>query len=370
MTYMRAKSVWALSGLLFATVTWTGCNQQAPPPAPPSVTVSRPATESVGDFIDLTGTVGASKSVDLMARVTGYLQSVNFQDGASVETGQLLFVIEPEPYEQQLKLALAALVMAQAEYDRQLELNKQNATSVANVEKWLSQRDQADAQVELAKLNLSYTHITAPFGGRMSARQFDPGNLVGPSGKARLATIEELTPIYVNFNLNERDGLRIRELIRQQGKDPRSGVGKAPVLVGLQTEDDFPHEGTLDFVDLGVAASSGTIQMRAVFKNADLKLFPGLFARVRIPLGTPQPLLVVPDSAVGNDPEGDYVLVTDASNIVVRRAVVKGPLVKTGCAIRSGLAAEDRVIVNGLLRAKPGMTVLPITETAAPSPAR
>lgn len=352
--------------MLAVAAGWTGCTQQAPKPVPPTVTVSQPTQDKVADCIDLTGTVAASKNVDLVARVTGYLQAVKFKDGAEVEPGDLLFIIEPEPYEQQLKLAQAALVMAQAEYDRQVELSKEDATSVANVEKWLSQRDQAAAQVELAKLNLSYTRITAPFRGRMSARQFDPGNLVGAGGNNKLASIAQWSPIYVNFNVNERDIMRLRDRAVERGEDPRASIGTAPVYVGIPSENGYPHEGTLDFVDTEVGVSSGTVQMRGIFTNSDRALFPGLFVQVRIPLTEPRPVLVVPNSAIGNDQEGDYVLVTDAHNVVARRAVVKGPLTRNGCAIRSGLTPEDRVIVNGLLRARPGAEVTPVAGGEAP----
>jgi RND family efflux transporter MFP subunit len=297
--------------------------------------------------------------VDLVARVTGYLESVNFEDGAFVKEGQLLFVIEPEPYKQQLALTEAALARAKSEYERQVSLIASNATSRANVEKWLSERDQAAAQVELAKLNLGYTRVSAPFSGRMGRR------LVGPSVNTKLATLEQLSPIYVYFSLNERDALQAAAVMRQRGVDPRGG--KAPVLVGLQNQQGYPQEGTLDFVDTGVSTSAGTVQLRATFDNADRVLIPGAFARVRIPLGAAQPMLVVPASAIGNDQEGDYMLVAEAGDVVARRGVVKGPLTATGCAIRSGLTAADRVIVNGMTRAKPGDKVTPMTGSAGQS---
>jgi RND family efflux transporter MFP subunit len=365
---MKLKFTLLSACVLAAAVLLSGCGRKTAPPAAPMVNVSRPALEQVTNYIDLTGSVTASQTVDLVARVSGYLQSVNFQDGAFVEQGQL-FVIEPEPYEQQLKLAQAALLQAQSEYDRQTALMKENATSAANVEKWLSQRDQAAAQVELAKLNLGYTRITAPFSGRIGRHLMDPGNMVGATGITKLATLDQIEPIYVYFNLNERDALRIRTAMRELGITPGSRVGKAPVLVGLQNEDGYSHQGTLDFVDNNVSASSGTVLMRAVLPNADMALFPGLFARVRIPLGKPKPMLVVPNCAIGNDQEGDYVLVADAGNIVARRAVVKGPLLDGRCAIISGLVPTDRVIVNGLMRAKPGAKVTPMEETPA-TPAR
>ena len=245
--------------------------------APPAVTVSQPSQQEVTDYVELTGTVTPSRSVDLVARVTGYLESVNFEDGAMVKEGQLLFVIEPETYEQHLALAQAALERAQSEYDRQRGLIESNATSVANVENWLSERDQAAAQVELAKLNLGYTRVSAPFSGRIGRHLVDPGNLVGPSVNTKLATLDQLEPIYVYFNLNERDALQAAAIMRQRGLEPRENVGKAPVFVGLQNQEGYPQEGTLDFVDTGISTSSGTIQMRGIFDNKDHALVRGRF---------------------------------------------------------------------------------------------
>ena len=334
---------------------------------PPSVTIGHPTSQPITEYLDLTGTLAASKSVDLMARVTGYLESVNFKDGDFVEAGQLLFVIEPASYEQQVALNQAQLAQAQSEYDRQQGLVKDKATSTSNleVEKQLSQRDQAQAQVELAKINLGYTRVTAPFAGRIGRRQVDPGNLVGASGATKLATLEQLVPIYVNFSLNERDALEMRERMRQMGLAPKSAVGKAPVLVGLSNEKDYPHKGLLDFTDNDISGSTGTIAMRAIFANEDKALFPGLFARVRIPMGNPQPMLVIPNSAIGNDQQGDYVFIVDANNVVARRTIVKGPLTPDGCAVRSGLTGADRVVVNGLLNARPGEKVTPMESSAA-----
>jgi RND family efflux transporter MFP subunit len=193
---LGSKTACALLGLLALLSLSSGCRKHVEKPNPlPVVTVSRPVSRPVTEYLELTGTVGASQSVDLVARVSGYLESVNFEDGAYVEAGQLLFVIEREPYKQQLALNEAALVQAQSEYDRQQDLIKQNATSTANVEKWRSTRDQAQAQVELAKINLGYTRVTAPFAGRIGRRQVDPGNLVGAGGATKLATLEQLRPI-------------------------------------------------------------------------------------------------------------------------------------------------------------------------------
>ena len=348
----------------------SACRRKAPASASatPAVTVQAPRSEPVIEYLQLTGTVAASKSVNLVARVPGYLESVNFKDGAVVPEGELLFVIEKPPYEAQVELNKAALTRAQLELDRQQSMMKENATAETTVENWVSQRDQAKAQLELSQINLGYTEVRAPFEGRLGARQVDPGNLVGSSGPTVLATIEQLHPIYVNFNLNERDALHLRQEMRRLKIELGSNIGKAPVEVGLQNEQGYPHVGVLDFADNALSTSTGTIALRGLFKNEDTTLFPGLFARVRIPLGDPRPMLVIPPSAVGNDQQGDFVYVVNPSDVVERRAIVKGPLTESGLAIRSGVAAGDRVIVNGLLNARVGEKVAPTTAPAESTP--
>ena len=349
--------VWALVCAVILTPL-IGCKRHVEVAAPlPSVTIQHPVSQPVTEYLELTGTIAASKSVDLVARITGFLESVNFKDGDFVESNQLLFVIETEPYQQQVALNEAGLVQAQSEYDRQEALMKENATSTSNLEKWRSSRDQAKAQVELAKINLGYTRITAPFAGRIGRRQVDPGNLVGAGGATKLATLEQLRPIYANFNLNERDALHMRERLREAGLEPKAAVGKAPVLIGLSNEKGYPHKGVLDFTDNDISSSTGTIALRAIFDNDDRYLFPGLFVRVRIPLGEPRPALVVPASAIGSDQQGDYVFVVESNDVVARRSIEKGPLTIDGCVIKTGLTATDRVVVNGVLNARPGEKV-------------
>lgn len=345
----------------------TGCRESTEPTKapPPPVTVQHPVQKPVTEYLDLTGSVAPSKTVQLVARVSGFLDSVNFADGTYVESNQVLFVIEPEQYEQQVLLNQANLAQNQEEYERQLGMMKQQATSKSNVEKWLSTRDQAQAQLELAKINLGYTQVKAPFAGRIGARQVDPGNLVGASSATVLATVDQLTPIYVNFSLNERDALHLHEEMMRLGMPVKSSVGKTPVFIGLHTEKGYPHEGVLDFVDNEVSTSTGTIALRAVLKNEDKALFPGLFARVRIPMGEPKPMLVIPNTAISNDQQGDYVYVVGTGDVVARRSIERGPLTPDGCAVRTGLTAQDWVIVNGLLNARPGEKVSPTVGNAA-----
>jgi RND family efflux transporter MFP subunit len=359
---------YSIIGVCVLVAVTVGCRRHAETSAPPplSVTIMHPVEKPVTENLDLTGTVAASLSVNLVARISGYLESVNFKDGDFVEKDQLLFVIEPKPYEEQVALNEATLIQAQAEYDRQVKLFNQKDISKSDLDKQLSLRDQAQTQVDIAKINLGYTRVTAPFAGRIGRRQVDPGNLVGVGSATTIAKLEQMTPIYVNFNLNERDALHLREMMQKAGIALKSPVGKAPILVGLNNEEGYPHEGILDFADNEISASTGTIALRAIFENKDKALFPGLFARVRIPLGQPQPMLVIPNSAIGNDQEGDYVFVVEANDIVARRSIVKGSLTPDGRAIRSGLTPTDRVVVNGLLNARPGTKVLPIESNIQP----
>jgi RND family efflux transporter MFP subunit len=350
----------ALLPALSASALLCGCgksNQYQPPP-PPAVTVSKPLRLPVTDYLQATGSVAASRTVDLVARVEGYLRTIAFTDGSPVKAGQLLFVIEPEPYQAKLASQQAQLLNAQSEYDRQLRMIKENATSQANVEKWRSQRDQAAAAVELAKINLSYTRITAPFAGRIGRHLIDTGNLVGGAGAAtKLATIEQVDPAWVYFSVNERDVLRVRAAALAQGEPINGQVPRIAVGVGLQTEDGYPHAGTLDFAGTGIDTGSGTLQVRAVVPNGQRVLLPGLFARLRIPLSEPTPRLMVPDRVVGYDQVGSYVLVVSADHRVMQQRIETGPLQDGLRAVLSGLEPDSEVIVDGLQRAVPGDAV-------------
>ena len=357
--------------LAAALATLCGCshgNHYQPPPAP-AVTVARPLSLPVTDYLEATGSVAASKTVDLVARVEGYLRSVDFKDGSLVKAGELLFVIEPEPYQAKLASQQAQLANAQSEYDRQLRMIKENATSQANVEKWRSQRDQAAAAVTLAKINLGYTRITAPFAGRIDRHLVDPGNLVGSTGTAtKLATLEQIDPAFVYFSVNERDVLRVRAAARAQGHPINAEVPAIPVTLGLQTEQGYPHEGVLDFAGTGLDTGSGTLQLRAVVPNLQRIFLPGLFARLRIPLGPPAMHLMVPDRVVSSDQVGSYVLIVAPDHKVVQQRVEIGAREAGLRAVLTGLTPESEVVVDGLQNAIPGNLVTP-TERPLTAPA-
>jgi multidrug efflux system membrane fusion protein len=366
----RTTAALALAAVTIAALLGAcGKRNAYQPPPPPPVTVSRPVLMPVTDYLQQTGSVAAFKTVDLVARVEGYLRSVNFKDGSLVKQGQLLFVIEPEPYEAKLASYQAQLLDAQSEYDRQLRMIKQNATSQANVDKWLSQRDQAAAAVTLAKINLGYTRVTAPFDGRIDRHLIDPGNLVGTGGVAtKLATIEQIDPAYVYFSINERDLLRVRATAQAQGRNIREAP-RVPVQVALQTEEGYPREGTLDFASTGLDTGSGTLQLRAIVPNADRILLPGLFARVRIALSQPAPRLTVPDRVVSSDQVGSYVLTVTPDHKVKQQRIETGPLENGFRAVLAGLDASSEVVTDGLQNAIPGNLVTP-TERPLSPPAR
>lgn len=369
-TMMRATRIaavaLALSALLAACKEEN--NYQAPPP--PTVTVSPPVREKVSNYLEVTGTTAAYNAVSLVARVEGYLTSVNFEDGTLVEKDKLLFVIEQAPYIAQVKLyeatiaaEKAQLLNAQTEFDRQTRMLAQNATSQATVDKWRAQRDEAAAgleearaNLEVAKINLGYTRVLAPFAGRMGRHLIDPGNVVGAGTPTTLATIEQLKPLYVYFTVNERDLLRIRKWAREQ-KIPVGTVPSVPVYAGLQDEQGYPHEGTLDFVATGLDTKTGTIQGRAIFQNTDISMVPGLFVRIRVPLGAAEPQLLVPDKVVNLDQAGQYVLIVGNDNTVQQRRVKTGALVGGLRVITDGLTDDDLVVIDGVQFAAPGAKV-------------
>jgi RND family efflux transporter MFP subunit len=324
-------------------------------------------------------------TVKLLARVQGYVQEIKYQDGAFEKKGTPLFVIEPEPYKVQLEQAQAAeegakaqLVNAEAEFTRQQELQAKDVSTQANLDKARAARDtarasvlQTQAQTQTAEINLGYTTVSAPFDGVVTARKVSVGELVGGDHTSELATIVQLDPIWVWFNLSERDVQRVRAQMAKSGVTMAELINQVPVEVGLQTDTGYPHKGLLDYVAPDVNQSTGTLQVRGIFENSKRTLLPGYFVRVRVPLRAEQALLV-PEVAVGSDQAGRYVLTVNADGIVEQRRVELGQTVGEMRVVASGLKPDERVVVSGILDAVPGQQVDPQLQTpksAAAEPA-
>jgi membrane fusion protein, multidrug efflux system len=372
---------------LAAVLALVGCgerNKYQPPP-PAEVTVAKPVERKVTLYMEVTGSTAPFNRVDLVARVQGFLEKVGYKDGATVKKGDMLFQIDKKDYEISLQIAEATqqqqealLVQAENDLKRKQDLVKTSAVSVAQLDDSRAKRDstqaallQAKGQVEQAKRNLEYTTILAPFDGVVSARLVDPGAYVGAAtgSPTKLATIVQVDPIYVNFNIDEQQVLTIREKLREQGLTLKD-VGPVPIDVGLQTEKGYPHSGTLNYVAPEIDSSTGTLAVRALFDNKEHALLPGLFVRVRIPKQLDVESLLVPDVALGNNQEGRYLLIVNDKNVVEQRPVEVGEQVDGSLRIiKSGISANDRVIVGGLMRALPGNAVVPVTATATAAPA-
>jgi membrane fusion protein, multidrug efflux system len=368
-------------GVAFAAILLLcACEQQNKyqPPPPAEVTVAKPEQRKVTLYMELTGSTAPLNRVDLVARVQGFLDKVAYKDGAAVKKGDLLFQIDPMDYKIALQIAEATqqqqealLIQAENDLKRKQDLVKTSAVSVAQVDESRAKRDstlaaleQAKGQVEQAKRNLAYTTITAPFDGTMSARLVDPGAMVGAGSPTKLATIVQLDPLYVKFNIDEQQVLTVRQRMREMGVTLKD-LGPVPADIGLQTETGYPHTGTLDYVAPEIDTSTGTLAGRAIIDNKDALLEPGLFVRVRIPKQLNVDSLLVADVALGNNQQGRYLLVVDAKNVVEQRQVEVGELVDgTLRIIKSGLKPDERVIVGGVMRALPGNTVAPVTASA------
>lgn len=337
----------------------------------PKVVVQQPVLANITDYVIQTGNTVAFNAVNLVARIEGYLEQVEFTDGSFVKKGQELFVIEPEPYLEKVKEAEASVTAQKAayeydkaEYRRQQQMYKENATSLNSVEKWLAKSHMSQAEVakttanaRIASINYSYTHILAPFDGRIGRHLVDPGNLVGNGTATNLATIEQIDPIYVYFNLNELDLFKIRKAAQAQGIQPKD-INQISVDVALQNETGFTHKGQLDFVNTGLNASTGTMEFRAILPNKNYALLPGLFVQIRIPVSQPTPKLTVPDTAVQYDQIGAYLLVVDKKNVVVLKRVEVGSVEQGMRSILKGIDSQDKVIVEGLQNAIPGNPVI------------
>ena len=364
------------SGLCFAIaafVVLTGCEQNSfVPPPPPKVDVGLPVQQSVTRFLEATGNTAPIKSVDLVARVQGVLQSIDYKDGTLVKEGATLFTIEPETYKLKLEQAQAAeagaqasVRQAEADFKRQSDLVSRQAVSQATLDQSTSSRDnaqanlqQAQANTKIAAVNFGYTNVVAPFDGIVSAHLVSVGELVGAASPTQLATIVQLDPIYVNFNVNEQDVLRIRAEARRRGITA-SDLTRLPIEVGLQTETGYPHKGRLDYIAPTLNQSTGTLPVRGLLPNPDRVLLPGFFLRVRVPVDKQENALLVPNLSLGSDQSGRYLLVVNGDNVVEQRKVQTGQLDGDLRVIEDGLKPDDKVVIAGLLRAIPGQKVDP-----------
>ena len=380
----------AVAGALSAT-KFLAAEAQLPAPSTASVPVPvvLPRLQSVTDYFEITGNAAAVNQVKLLARVTGYLEQLHYQDGVFAKKGDLLFTIQQAPYRQQLEqahaqvmTAQAALAYAKTELVRYSALVKQDAATQTEVDHWNYERASAaaqllsaQAQVSIDEVNLGYTEIRAPFDGIVGKHLVDPGNVVGGDAQqAALADITQLDPIYVVANLSEQTVLKIRQNLKQR-RLTLADLHKVPVDVGLSDEQGFPHRGTIEYVAPALDPATGTLLVRGVLPNPDRLFLPGFFVRMRLPMGrVDRNALLVPDRALQTDQGGTYLLVLDDHDVVQQHYVQLGSLIGALRVVTSGLAPEDRVVVGDLWRATPGTKVVPqpttieaVTGSAGPS---
>ncbi|HMG71342.1 MAG TPA: efflux RND transporter periplasmic adaptor subunit [Gemmatimonadaceae bacterium] len=388
-TFSRAKSVslrahaggWTAAAIF--AVTASGCKKDAPPMQAPQVTVAPAIERVVSDWDEFTGHFEAVNAVEVRPRVGGFLQRVGFVEGSTVHQGDVLFVIDQRPY--QAEVARTEAILAQArtrgqlaamELERAQKLVSTQAISREELDSRTSGRAEGDAAirgaeaaVRVARLNLEWTVVRAPISGRVGRAEITAGNLVqaGAPSPTLLTTIVSLDPIYVYFDTDEQAYLKYMAA-------PGAGSTGRPVLIGLANESGFPHEGRLNFVDNRVDGASGTINARALLSNPNHLFTPGLFARVRL-LGSDRHLAtLVQDAAIGTDQDRKFVLVLKSDNSIEYRPVVTGRVVDGLRTVQSGLKPGERVVINGMMRVRPGMKVAAtnasmVAESAAPAPA-
>jgi multidrug efflux system membrane fusion protein len=401
---------------LILTGTITGCHSQpeVAPAEPPAVPVCNPVEREVTDYVDFTGRTDAVQAVDVRARVTGYLVQMPFKEGSEVrgdgrprgvvgvvgllaaplglgpllaaaslfpgqcQEGDLLFEIDPRPYQAQLDQAVGQVELNQASLqlaqttlarDRQIASKDPGAVSRQLLDQDVAAVAEAQARVkayqastEVYKLNLSFTKVTSPIDGQVSRYYLTLGNLVNQD-QTLLTTVVSLDPMYAYFDMDEPTLLRIRRATND-GRINRSQYGALPVVMALQGEDGFPHRGTINFVNNQVNPTTGSVSVRGVFPNPKPRggtrlLSPGMFVRIRLPIGGPHRALLVIDRAIGFDQGLKYVYVLDAENKAQYRRITTGPLQEDGLRVVQGLQADDRVVVGGLQQVRPRLQIRP-----------
>ena len=389
-TPMRLAAATAVTGVMStATLAMAGPADRwwdrltgAPPapallaqaPAPPTIPVVLPRTQTVSDTLVITGNAAAVNEVKLIARVVGFLEQLHFADGALVRKGDLLATLQQDQYkaqlqqaQAQLQLQQAALAYARTELVRYTALLKRDAATQVDVDHWNFERQSAEANilaaqanVAIAQLNLSYTEIRAPFDGQMGRHLVDPGNVVGGNGQpAELVQIVQLDPIYVVANVSAQQALQVRANLDQR-RLTLEEIHRIPVDAALSDQSGFPLHGTIQYIAPAIDPATGTLLVRGILANPDRTLLPGMFVNLRLPMGhTAQNALLVPDRALQEDQGGRYLLVLDDNDVVQQRYVQLGQLVGGLRVITGGLKPSDRVVVGELWRAAPGTKVVP-----------
>lgn len=364
----------------------SGCEkapQQVAPP-PTVVTVGQPSQDKVGDFIEFPGKIQALDSVDLRARVKGFLKKIDYTEGAVVKEGDLLLEIDPAVFQAEVDSATASLQAAKASLEKSnadLAIKKEmaagNAASKLDVIQAQAAADVSTANVALgtakleeAKINLGYTKVYAPIPGRIDKCRVDEGNLVGADGNTLLANIVRTDQVYVYFEVDEATVQRFQERLREKGVDSSGSKPKAPLTLALGDTGDFKYKGSIDYIDNKVDPTTGTVRVRGILENADSALVPGFFARVRIPDGEPYQAVLVSDRSIGVDQGQKYVLVVNDKNVVEMRPIETGSQHGRLRVVKKGLKPDEWVITEGLLRTRPGATVAPSKKSAETAAAR
>ncbi len=364
----------AALALLGAAPAPSALAQAQAPTAAPAIPVMTPKVQAVSDTLEVVGNAAAVNQVSLVARVPGYLEQIHFEDGAIVAKGDLLFTIQQDQYKAQLQQAQAQLEAAtvardhaKLEVGRYTALLKQHATSQVEVDHWVFEQQTAEAnikgaqaQVAIAQLNLGYTEVRAPFDGQMGKHLIDVGNMVGASPQtAVLAEITQLNPIYVVASISSQQALQIRANLDQR-RLTLAELHQIPIEAALSDETGFPHKGKMDYVAPAIDPATGTLYLRGLLPNPTRTFLPGMFVKLRLPMGKVQKsALLVPQTALQEDQGGRYLLVVNDSNVVEKRYVQIGQTLGSLQTIDSGVNRADRIVVGELWRASPGMTVTP-----------
>lgn len=373
------RPIAALGAAISLALLLSACGQSAPPPPPaPQVTVATPVKRKIIDRDEYVGRFVAVDAVEIRARVSGYLDKVHFTDGQLVKAGDLLFTLDQRPFQAALDQARADLARAKSQADLANADLSRAQTLIAQktiAESLYDQRVQAkraadaalqsaEAAVKTSELNLEFTELRAPVSGRIGDRRVSPGNLVTGTttgGQTLLATVVSIDPIRFEFTFDEASYLRYQRIAKDVGKADERGT-KLPVELRLLDEKTFDHKGVIDFVDNAIDTNSGTIRGRAQFANPNALFTPGMFGRIQVPGSAEYEALLVPDAAVGTEQIRKFVYVVDGENTVRQKYVELGTLQGNLRVIRSGIEIDDRVIVNGLMRARAGAKVTPLTE--------